>query len=135
MNRTRPLPRVTEVTRPYWDAARRERLLLQRCTACGTHIHYPRPWCPACWSTSLEWVESPGRGTVVTFTVVHQPPFESYGDVPYVLAVVRLAEGPQMMANIVEIDPAAVHVDMAVRVCFEVRADGFRVPQFAPEEP
>lgn len=129
----KPLPRVTEVTRPYWDAARQERLLLQRCTACATYIHYPRPWCPSCWSADLEWLDSPGRGRVHTFSVVHQPPFDAFRDVPYVLAVIKLEEGPQIMANVVNIDPAEVHVDLPVRVCFEEREGGFRIPQFEPD--
>ena len=131
MSAAKPLPRVNETTRPYWEAAREGRLLLQRCVACGTLIHYPRPWCPSCWKTDLEWMEASGRGRVVTHTVVHQAPFESYaGDAPYVLAVIRLEEGPQMMANVVGIDPRSVVVDLAVEVIFEERAGGFRVPQF-----
>jgi len=129
----KPLPRVNETTRPYWEAAREGRFLLQRCTKCARFIHYPRPWCPGCWSIALEWVEGSGRGRVVTYTVVHQAPFASYaGDVPYVLAVIALAEGPQMMANVVGVAPSAVRIDLEVEVTFEERADGFRVPQFKP---
>jgi uncharacterized OB-fold protein len=129
----KPLPRVNDTTRPYWDGAREGRLLLQRCLSCAKLIHYPRAWCPRCWKTDLEWVESRGRGRVVTFTVVHQAPFESYAaDVPYVLAVVRLDEGPQMMTNVVGLSPAAVKIDLAVEVVFEERAGGFRVPLFRP---
>ncbi|MET0152924.1 MAG: OB-fold domain-containing protein [Candidatus Binatia bacterium] len=83
--------------------------------------------------TDLEWVESRGRGRVVTFTVLHQAPFESYAaETPYVLAVVRLDEGPQMMTNVVGISPAQVKIDLAVEVMFEERAEWFRVPLFRP---
>ena len=135
MSLTKPVPRVTETTRPYWDGARDGKLMLQRCTGCRAVIHYPRPWCPQCWATDLEWFEASGRGNVVTFTVVHQAPFPSYTEnVPYVLAVIRLAEGPQMMANVLGIEPARMRIDLAVRVVFEERSDGFRVPQFEPLE-
>jgi hypothetical protein len=135
MSRGKPLPRVTEITRPYWEGARQGKLLLQRCRRCRAFVHYPRPWCPGCWSTDLEWVEACGRGRVITYTIVHQPPFESFApDVPYVLAVVRLEEGPQMMANILSIDPKRMRVDLPVRVVFEERAGGFRIPQFEPAE-
>lgn len=133
MSASKPLPRVSETTRPYWDAARDGRLLLQRCSSCRTWICYPRAWCPSCWSTTLEWQEASGRGRVVTFTIIHQAPFPSYaGDAPYVLAVIRLDEGPQMMANVLVPDPRSVAIDMPVSVVFEERANGFRVPQFEP---
>jgi uncharacterized OB-fold protein len=129
----KPLPRVNETTRPYWDAAREGRFVLQRCRACATWIHYPRAWCPSCWSTDLEWTEASGRGRVVTYSIVHQAPFESYAaSTPYVLAVIRLDEGPQMMANVLASDPASVAIDMRVEVTFEIRAGGFAVPQFRP---
>ena len=133
MSTEKPLPRVSETTKPYWDAAREGRLRIQRCRACATWIHYPRAWCPACWSIDLEWQDASGRGRVVTYSIVHQAPFASYaGDAPYVLAVVRLDEGPQMMANLLEIDPKDVTIDMPVEVTFETRRDGFAVPQFRP---
>lgn len=129
---SRPLPRITEATRAYWEAAREGRLLLQRCRPCEAFFHYPRPWCPACWRADFEWLPASGRGRVVTYTVVHQAPFESYAGEPYVLAVVRLDEGPQMMANVLEIDPRRMRVDLEVEVTFEERAGGWRVPQFRP---
>jgi uncharacterized OB-fold protein len=135
MRTEKPLPRVNDTSRPYWDGVQAGKLLLQRCRACGSFVHYPRAWCPACWKTDLEWVESRGKGRIVTFTVVHQA-LESYaGDVPYVLAVVRLDEGQQIMTNIVEVDPSQVRVELAVEVVFEERAGGFRVPQFRPVSP
>ena len=133
----KPLPRVSAFTRPYWEAARGGRFVLPRCRRCGEHVYYPRPWCPRCWSTALDWVETSGRGRIITYTVVHQAPSQAFADeVPYVLAVARLTEGPQMMANVIRIDPARVRIDMPVRVVFEERQDGFHIPQFAPgEEP
>jgi uncharacterized OB-fold protein len=136
MRTEKPLPRVNDTSRPYWDGVQAGKLLLQRCRTCGSFVHYPRAWCPACWKTDLEWVESRGKGRIVTFTIVHQAPLESYaGDVPYVLAVVRLDEGQQIMTNIVEVDPSQVRVELAVEVVFEERAGGFRVPQFRPVSP
>jgi len=135
MNRAKPVPRVNETTKPYWDGARLGKLLLQRCNACRTVVHYPRAWCSKCWATDLEWIEATGRGHVITFTIVHQAPYESYAaDVPYVLAVIRLEEGPQMMANVLGVDPSRMRVELPVHVVFEERGDGFRVPQFEPAE-
>ena len=53
----RPLPTPTDVSRPFWDGTREERLRLQRCAACGTLRHYPRPLCSRCWSPAVDWVD------------------------------------------------------------------------------
>jgi len=129
---TRPLPTPNAVTEPYWRAAAQGRFLLPRCRACRAFHHHPRRWCPHCWSHDLEWAEPSGRGTVVTYTIVHQPPSPGF-DVPYVLAVVRLEEGPQMMCNVVDVDPGEVRCDMPVTVTFERRGD-MALPQFRPAE-
>ena len=44
----RPLPRPDNVTGPYWEAAARGELLIQRCPACGHRQFYPRALCTAC---------------------------------------------------------------------------------------
>ncbi len=131
----KPLPHVGPFTRPYWDAARESRFMLQRCRRCRQAIYYPRPWCPHCWSTELEWMPACGRGQVITYSVIHEPPSEAFvSEVPYILAVARLEEGPQMMANVLGIEPARMRVGLPVRIVFEERSGGFRVPQFAPAE-
>ncbi|TMA93377.1 MAG: Zn-ribbon domain-containing OB-fold protein, partial [Deltaproteobacteria bacterium] len=96
----KPLPRVDEESRGYWEALARHELYFQRCRDCGTARFYPRALCPACLSSATEWVRASGRGTVYTFTVTHQnqtPGFRE--ELPYVLAMVELAEGPRLLTN------------------------------------
>jgi uncharacterized OB-fold protein len=83
---------------------------------------------------NLEWREASGRGTVHTFSVVHAAPAVGFeGQVPYVIAVIDLAEGPRMMANLVNCAPEAARVGLPVRVVFEQRGE-MRVPQFTPAD-
>ncbi len=129
----RPVPQMTEVSKPYWEAARQERLVLPRCAACGAVFFPPKRRCPQCQSEDITWVAASGAGEVVSFSVVHIPPYEGYvTEFPYVLAIIGLSEGPQMMANIVDCDTDALRIGDAVEVCFEVREGGARVPQFRP---
>ncbi|MBE3558090.1 MAG: Zn-ribbon domain-containing OB-fold protein [Ktedonobacteraceae bacterium] len=129
----KPIPDVSEIARPYWEAARREELAIQRCRACGAAIFYPRHWCPACFSLNLGWEKASGSGEVLSYSIIYQAPFESYApDVPYVLAIIKLAEGPQMMTNIINCRPENIYVGMPVQVTFERRAGEFNVPQFQP---
>lgn len=96
------LPEPDAFTRTYWDAAAEGRLLIRRCGDCGRAHHYPREFCPHCWSEDVTWEPASGRATLYTWSVVHRndlPPFPDR--VPYVAAVVELAEGPRMMTEIV----------------------------------
>lgn len=127
-----PLPSPTAATAPYWAAAAAGRLMLPRCRACGRFHHHPREWCPHCWGTELDWEEVSGDAVVVTFSVVQQAPSPSFVT-PYVLAVVDLAEGPRMMANVVGCTPGEVSIGLPVHVTFERRGD-IVLPQFQPAQ-
>jgi uncharacterized OB-fold protein len=92
------LPPQVELTAPWWDGTRERRLLLQRCGSCGEVQHHPRHLCVSCGATDdLGWVESAGAGTVDTFTVVHRAP-RSGLEAPYVVARIRLDDGPVLLA-------------------------------------
>lgn len=126
-------PRPTPETAPYWDGCRRGELLIQQCRSCGNHQFYPRIVCTRCMSRELDWVTSVGRGEVISFTVVRLPVSKAYADdVPYTVALVKLAEGPTMMTNIVECEPEAVSVGLPVEVLFEQWSDEITIPKFRP---
>ena len=116
----RPLPQPSPLSRPFWDGARSRELWVQRCRSCGSHIFYPRYLCPRCSSSEIEWVRASGRGTVFTYTVARRPTHPAFADrVPYVIAVVELAEGPKLTTNIVDVDPDDVAIGLAVEASFE----------------
>ncbi len=88
------------LSRPFWAGAAEGRLLVQRCTACGAHQFYPRPFCLAC-QDEVEWVEASGRGEIYSLTTNHlrmSPELEP----PYYVALVRLEEGPVLLTRIVD---------------------------------
>ncbi|MFF1694712.1 Zn-ribbon domain-containing OB-fold protein [Streptomyces sp. NPDC058257] len=140
MNPRSDLPEPDAFTRPYWDAAAEGHLLIRRCGGCGEAHHYPREFCPYCWSEEGGWERASGRATLYTWSVVHRndlPPFGSR--VPYVAAVVDLAEGPRMMTEIVgseEDGPRnGLRIGMALEVAFrevgeEAEGAGVTVPVF-----
>ena len=111
----KPLPKPTPTSRPFWEAARRHELSLQRCAACKAYIYYPRERCPHCFSDRLAWERVSGRGKVYSYTVVRRASSRSFADKPYVLAIVELEEGPRMTSNIVAA-PESVKVGMPVVV-------------------
>ena len=82
-------------------------------------------------SSDLEWHEASGKGTVYSFSVNHRAPHPGFADeIPFVLAIVELEEGPRMMTNIVECNPDSVKIGMAVEVTFEDVTEEVTLPKF-----
>lgn len=129
----RPLPTITDLNRPFWDACARHELRMQRCTRCG-HIRWPiEGVCPRCLSREADWIVLSGRGTVFSFVVFHRayhPAFSN--DVPYNVALVELEEGPLMISNVIGVAPDAVYIGMPVEVVFVEIAPGIWLPKFRP---
>lgn len=131
---TRPLPNLDRAeTKPYWEAARRHELVIQRCRDCQGWIWYPQTVCPSCNSWDLGWERVSGNGTIYSFVVVRHglhPWFATR--LPFVSALVELEEAPhvRLTAEIIECPPEAVFVGMNVEVCFEDVDDKVTLPQF-----
>ncbi|MCX5200556.1 Zn-ribbon domain-containing OB-fold protein [Streptomyces sp. NBC_00237] len=124
------VPDIDAFTRPYWEAAAEGRLLVRRCADCGRAHHYPREFCPYCWSENGSWERASGRATLYTWSVVHRNDLPPYGErVPYVAAVVDLAEGPRMMTEVVDCEEAALRIGAEVEVVFRA-GEGYAVPVF-----
>jgi hypothetical protein len=129
----KPLPRVDEESRGFWEALARHELYVQRCRDCGTVRFPPRALCPKDLSDDTEWMRASGNGTVYTFTVTHQnhaPGFRE--ELPYVLAVVELDEGPRLMTNVVGCAPDAVRIGMRVVVDYADVTPEITLPKFRP---
>lgn len=129
----KPLPRIDQESKGFWEACQRHELYVQRCGACGMMRYYPRALCTRCLSDDTQWVLSSGKGTVYTYTVTHQNQAPGFRDsLPYVLAYVELAEGVRLLTNIVGCDPAAVKIGMPVEVVFEDVTPETTLPKFKP---
>jgi hypothetical protein len=121
------LPEVDAFTRPYWDAAAEGRLLIRHCAGCDRAHHYPREFCPHCWSEDVRWRPASGHATLYTWSVVHRNDLPPFGErVPYVAAVVDLAEGPRMMTEVVECEDDALRIGMGLEVTFRAGVPVFR---------
>jgi uncharacterized OB-fold protein len=89
--------------------------------------------CPHCGADDIEWVKSSGRGHIYSYTVVeNNAPSAFAGDTPYVVAVIKLDEGVQMLSNIVGCNFDDLQCDMPVEVVFEELNQEFTLPKFTP---
>lgn len=128
----KPTPVPDPLTRPFWEASAERRLLLQRCRGCGRCQFYPRGHCTGCWGDDLEWIESTGRGTVHSFTVIHRTREAGFaGDVPYVFALIDLEDGVRLSGNITGVAADGVAIGSPVRLVFRQRG-GLTLPLFTP---
>lgn len=126
-----PTPNVE--TQRFWDATAEGRIELPRCDACGLVVWYPRAICPDCQSTDLTWETMSGRGTVYSFTVARSGVGRRWKEhLPFVVAYVRLAEGPTMLTNIVDCDPEIVQIDQPVTAVFDDTGEGSSLVRFRP---
>ena len=116
----RVLPRVDERNAYFWRGGREGQLCLRRCGDCGTWIHPPSPICPRCTGRDLRVEAVAGTGTVVSFTLNHQP-WVPAPDHPYAIVLVDLDEQPELrlMSNVVNCPAESVHIGMRVRVVFD----------------
>ncbi|MBI3785032.1 MAG: Zn-ribbon domain-containing OB-fold protein [Deltaproteobacteria bacterium] len=132
----KPLPRIDEESKGFWEAGQRHQLYVQRCRACSAFRYYPRALCPSCLSDDTEWVLSSGRGTVYTYTVTYQNQAPGFRDeLPYVLAYVELEEGVRLLTNIVGCRPEEVRIGLPVEVTFEDVTPEVTLPKFKPGAP
>jgi uncharacterized OB-fold protein len=129
----KPLPNITPEMAPFFAAARRRELVVQRCDGCGTHRFPARDQCSGCLAREATWVTVSGRGTVFSFAVMHQvyhPGFAA--EVPYAVVVVELAEGARVLSNLVACPVDAIRIGMPVEVVFEDVSPDVTLPKFRP---
>jgi uncharacterized OB-fold protein len=127
-----PAPTITAETEEFWLSAARGTLVLRRCDACGLIVWYPRSICPDCQASETSWVEASGRGVVYSHTTVRRGLGDYAGAGPYVLAYVQLDEGPRVMTNVVDCEPADVAIGQRVEVAFSAVDDAAALPRFRP---
>lgn len=129
----KPLPRASEDSAPFWEAACKGELRMQRCGDCG-HVRFPPSLlCARCLSEHAEWVKLSGRGTVYSWIVVHQSQHPAFNaDVPYNVAIIELEEGPRLHTNIIGCSNDQIHIGMPVAVAFQKVNDDTALVKFRP---
>ena len=113
-------PSPTPESQAFWTGGRDGHLLIARCQSCGHFFHPPAPACWRCRSTDVAPERVSGRATVAAFTVDRQPWIPGF-EPPYVVAIVELAEQPdvRLTTNVVDVEPEQMRIGLEVEVFFE----------------
>jgi len=130
----KPLPVIHPDNEPYWTALKNHEIRMQRCTDCNT-LRYPvSPVCHKCLSEGVTWEQLSGKGTLRSWIVVEaatgNPAWSE--DIPYVVALVDLAEGPRLTTNIVECDPYALEYGQPVEIVYADVTPEVTLAKFKP---
>ena len=121
-------------TEPFWAAAREHRLVVPRCTDCGTFRFPPAAFCWTCRGHNVEWVDHDGEADLYSFTVIRHAVIPSVVDaLPIVIGVIELPEtnGCRIIGDVIGCEPESVRVGMPLSVDWYDVADG-SVPCFRP---
>ena len=127
----KPLPKPTETSRPFWEAAKQHRLQLQQCGTCKAFIYYPRDRCPRCLSESLAWRPVSGKGKVYSYTIVHNA--GGVWPAEYAVGYVDFPEGVRVFGQLRETAPERLSIGARIAVEPAViyrRKDGTAVTSF-----
>lgn len=129
-----PSPEPTPVSRPFWDALTRHRILVQYSPSAGRYVFYPRTLAPGTLADDLEWREIDGAATLYTFTIARRPTGPPWADaLPQLPAVVQWDAGPKFSTELVDVDPGDVVIGMRVEpVFYDLPEDGITLLKYRP---
>jgi len=126
-------PEEVELTAPYWQGAQRGHVMLQRCLDCRRVWHPPAPTCPGNPAHRIEWFAASGRGSLYSYTrVEHAVHPAVLAALPYLVVLVDLEEGPRLVCNIVDVDPAQLRAGLRVTLAAGPAAGGLELPVARP---
>ncbi|WP_449432562.1 bifunctional OB-fold nucleic acid binding domain-containing protein/MaoC family dehydratase [Pseudomonas putida] len=126
MSNNKPMPVPTEISAPFWEGLKAQRLLIQQCNACAHWVFYPRRHCPQCLAHDLAWREVSGGASLYSFTVARIATLPDFADeMPQKLAVIELDEGVRINTTLVGLEEEQIRIGMRLQPVFaEVDAKG-----------
>jgi uncharacterized OB-fold protein len=130
---TRPIPVPNQWTQPFWDAAKRGELALQRCQQCGHFQHPPYATCVSCISTDLAFDGVRGLGAIYAYTIMYHSGDKRFAAaVPYASIIVELDDAPGafLAGNLLDAPYTMAKVGRRVEVVFQPLNDEITLPQF-----
>lgn len=83
----------------------RYRLIGKECPYCQAKIFPPRDICPDCGKKTEILYQFSGKGEIYSHTTVYEAPSGFEEQTPYVIALIKLEEGPLVTAQLTDPDP------------------------------
>ena len=96
----------------YNEALKNDKLLGLKCKDCEGITVPPKMVCRKCTSSNMDVIELKGSGIIQTFTTVNVASEGREDEVPYIIVLVELDEGPWIMGNLINIDPREATMEL-----------------------
>jgi uncharacterized OB-fold protein len=114
-----------EIPRHWRLKKQRYALMGEICPHCDAKIFPPRDVCPTCGGEAKKPFQLSGRGEIYSYTVMSDAPAGFGENAPYTVALVKLAEGPMVTAQLTDLGDQPVQIGMPVEmVTRKIRTDG-----------
>jgi uncharacterized protein len=129
----RESPKPRSFSKAYWDATREKRLLVQYDKRSAKYQFFPRATSIYDGHRDLDWQEVSGKGEIFSYTIAYRarPPFQ--GHEPFVIGLVTLDEGVNVMANIVHCDRDRLNIGLRVKPFWAPLSNGTHLLMFEPD--
>jgi uncharacterized OB-fold protein len=110
----------------YWrEIPQRYRMEAEKCKKCGKIYFPPRIICPECKSREFEQVILKDEGELLTYTVIRVGPSQFVNQTPYAMGIVKLDDGTNLLAQIVDCEPDKIKIGMKLKLEFRrIQQDG-----------
>ncbi len=114
-----------EVSQHWRLQEQRYKLVGETCDNCGVKLFPPRDVCLECEAPAQELYTFTGLGEVYSFTTIYDAPEGFTQNTPYMVALIKLDEGPIVTAQLTDVPKSDVQIGMPVEmVTRKLRTDG-----------
>jgi len=96
-------------------------LRAEECPKCGLVIFPRRDVCPDCGGHAKTEKELSGKGEVYSYTTVNDPPAGYEEFAPYMMALVRLEEGPLVVTQLTDVGQTPIKIGTPVEMVTRVQ--------------
>lgn len=101
-------------------------LIGNNCQECNSLYFPPRTVCTKCGNFDMDDYQFQGNGEIVTFTIIRTSVNDPEGEnndiafrkIPYVLAIIKLDEGPMLTSQIVDCNVEDLEIGSKVKMVF-----------------
>ena len=126
-------PEVDHDSIPFWDYIKAHNVHLQKCPKCSRLRFPPLPSCPYCGELGGEWTAVSGEGTIYSWVIVYHPiDPRLFSQVPFIIAMIELKEGPRIIGRLVNAQPEQIKIGMPVKVVYEDIDDNLTLLNYEP---